>query len=335
MWKCKVRRSNRTTAFLRQLVWAFGLMAPTLGVAGTQPYPTKPVRVIVPFGPGGMPDLVARAVGERLSKSLGQPFIVDNRPGAGGNTGAAIVARATPDGYHMLLTPGSVITINPGLYARMPFDPAVAFVPVSLVVDMPIILVVNARYPAKDIAQFIQIARRDSDKTAFSSPGVGSVLHLAGELLQRAAGVTMPHVPYKSGGESVTAVLSGQVAGTFTNLPVVYSHLKAGTLRALGVGTTSRMSQLPDVPTMAEGGLRGFEVTSWAGFMMPARTSRELVQELSGHIAKTLREPDVQARFTEMGVHLVGSTPDEFAGFIRMERMRWEEVLRSANIRLD
>ena len=335
MWTSKARRNNRIREFLQYLIWGIGLMAATLGAAGAQAYPAKPVRMVVPFGPGGTPDLLARAIGEKLSKNLGQPFIVDNRPGAGGNTGAAIVARADPDGYHMLMMPGSVVSINPSLYAQMPFDPAVAFAPVSLVADMPIVLVVNARNAAKDIDQFIQITRRESDKPAFSSPGLGSTLHLTSELFQRAAGITIRHVPYKSGGEAVTAVLSGQVAGTFTNLLLVHSHLKAGTLRALGVGSAARMPQLPEVPTIAEAGLPGFEATSWAGVMAPARTPRPLVQQLSSQIAKVLREPDVQTRFSEMGVRLVGNSPDEFADYMRKDRVKWAEIIRTANIRLD
>lgn len=333
MWTNEATR--RIASLLQRFVQVLALMFATVSIGAAQSYPAKPVRVIVPFGAGGMPDLIARVLAERLSKAFGQPFIVDNRPGAGGNTGAAIAARAAPDGYHMLITPGSVVTINPGLYAKMSFDPAVAFAPVSLVADMPIILVVNARNSVKDIAQFIQAMKRDPDNATFSSPGVGSALHLAGELFNRAAGITVRHVPYKSGGESVTAVISGEVAATFTNLAVVQPHIKAGTLRALGVGNTSRLSQLPDVPTIAEAGLRGFEATSWAGVMMPTKTPQGVIQHVSRQIAQSLREPDVQARFSDLGVRLVGSSPDELAEYIRAERARWEAIIRSANIRLD
>jgi len=329
----RTRRCIRS--LLQYAIHVLGLMLATFSIAEAQSYPTRPVRVIVPFGAGGMPDIIARGLGEKLSKSLGQPFVVDNRPGAGGNTGAAIAAAASPDGYHMLATPGSVLTINPGLYTHMPFDPAVAFAPVSLVADMPIVLVVNARGPATDIHQFIGLMKRQPDKAAFSSPGVGSALHLAGELFNRAAATTMRHVPYKSGGQSVTAVLSGEVPATFTNLLIVQSHLKAGSLRALGVGNPSRMSQWPDVPTIAEAGLPGFEATSWLAVMMPAKTPRALIEKMSEHIALALREPDLHARFAEMGVNLVGSSPDELSGYIRRERERWQGIIRSAHITID
>ncbi len=321
--------------FLQQLVWALGLIGATFVGAAAQTYPTKPVRIVVPFGAGGTPDVLARGIAEKLSKYVGQPFIVDNRPGAGGNIGAGIVARANPDGYHLLMTPGSVLTINPSLYAQMPFDSAVAFAPVSLVADMPTVLVVHSRNTAKDMDEFIRAARREPGKIFFASPGQGSSLHLAIEMFQHTAGITIHHVPYKSGGEAMTAVLSGQTTGTFANLLLVYSHIKAGTVRALGIGSSSRLPQLPDVPTISEAGLRGFEASSWFGLVAPAKTPRPLVDQLSSQVAKALREPDMQARFAELGARLVGSSPDEFAELIRKERTKWAGIIRSANIRLD
>jgi tripartite-type tricarboxylate transporter receptor subunit TctC len=314
---------------------AFGQSAKSTGGAEAEIYPTKPIRVVVPFGAGGTPDMLARGIAEQLSKQVGQPLIVDNRPGAGGNIGAGIVARANPDGYHLLMAPGSVLTINPSLYAQMPFDPAAAFAPISLVADMPNVLVVNPANTAKSVRELIEAARREPGTLFFSSPGQGTVPHLAIELFQRAGGITVHHVPYKSGGEAVAAVLSGQVTGTFANLPLVSSHIRAGSLRALGITSSSRLPQLPDVPTISEAGVRGFEASSWFGLVAPAKTPRALVDELSNQIAKALREPDVQARFAEIGVRLVGNSPEEFADYIRKDRAKWVEVIRSANVRLD
>jgi len=328
-------RNCRVRIFVQRFIWAFGLIAATLVGAAAQPYPTRPVRVVVPFGAGGTPDVLARGITEKLAKYGGQPFIVDNRPGSGGNIGAGIVARANPDGYHLLMTPGSVLTINPSLYAQMPFDPAVAFAAVSLVAVMPNVLVVNSRNTVKDIHELVRAAKREPGKLFFASPGQGSTLHLAIELFQRAAGITIHHVPYKSGGEAVTAVLSDQATGTFANLPLVISHTRAGTLRALGIAGSSRVPQLPDVPTISESELRGIDASSWFGLVAPAKTPHSLVQRLSDQVASALREPDLEARFAELGIRLVGNTPGEFNDHIRKERAQWAEIIRSANIRLD
>lgn len=314
---------------------AFGQSAKDTGGAEARTYPTKPVRVVVPFGAGGTPDVLARSIAEQLSKRIGQPFIVENRPGAGGNIGAGIVAHASPDGYHLLMAPGSVLTINPSLYAQMPFDPAVAFAPISLVAEMPNVLVVNPANTAKNLHGLIDASRREPGKLFLSSPGQGTVPHLAIELFGRAAGIAVHHVPYKSGGEAVTAVLSGQATGTIANLPLVSSHIKMGTLRALAVTSSSRPPQLPDVPTISEAGLRDFEASSWFGLVAPAKTPRAVVDQLSSQVANALREPDLQARFAEIGVRLVGNGPDEFDEYIRRDRAKWTEIIRSANVRLD
>ena len=320
--------------FLRS-IWALVLLAAASGGMAAQVYPTKPVRMVVPFGAGGTPDLLARGIGEELSKRLGQRFIVDNRPGAGGNIGADIVARGVPDGYHLLMASGSLLTINPGIYAQMTFDPAVAFAPISLVADMPNVLVVSSRHPAKNLRELIEVAARQQGKVFFSSPGQGTSPHLTIELFQQAAGVTIHHVPFKSGGEAVTSVLAGEAAGTFANLPLVVSHIRAGNLRALGIASRSRLPRLPDVPTVSEAGLPGFESSAWFGLVAPARTPRPIIDQLSGHVAKSLAEPDVQARFGELGVRLVASGPDEFAAYIRRERAKWAEIIHSANIKAE
>jgi tripartite-type tricarboxylate transporter receptor subunit TctC len=297
-------------------------------------WPTKPVRVVVGFGAGGVADVLGRYVSEKLTKYNGQTFVIDNRPGAGGNIGAGIVARAIPDGYQLLYTPGSVLSMNPSLYSKVPFD-ADSFSPVSLVADMAVLLVVHQKNPAKNIGEFISAAKRDPGKALFSSPGAGSSLHLSIELFQRAAGVAIQHIPYKSGGEAVTAVLSGQATGMFVNPPVVTSQIKAGTLKALAVAGSTRLPQLPDVPTTAETGLTDFDISSWFGILAPANTPRSLVRQLSTQIASALREPDVQQRLVDLGVRPIGSNPDEFSEFLKKDRAKWDGIIRAANIRLE
>jgi len=297
-------------------------------------WPTKPVRVVVGFTPGGVADVLGRYVCEKLAKYNGQAFVIDNRPGAGGNIGAGIVARANPDGYQILFTPGSVLSMNPSLYSKVPFDTD-SFAPVSLLADMAVVLVVNAKNPARNLGEFIGAAKGEPGRVLFSSPGAGSSLHLSVELFQRVAGVSIQHIPYKGGGEALTAVLSGQASGMFANPPFVMSQIKAGSLRALAVAGSERLPQLPEVPSTAELGLRGFDISSWFGVVAPSRTSRALVQQLSNQIAQALREADVQQRLTDLGVRPIGSGPDEFAAFLTKDRAKWDSVIRAAQIRLE
>jgi tripartite-type tricarboxylate transporter receptor subunit TctC len=297
-------------------------------------WPTKPVRVVVGFAPGGVADVLGRFVTEKLAKYNGQPFVIDNRPGAGGNIGAGIVARANADGYQILFTPGSVLSMNPSLYAKVPFDTD-SFAPVSLLADMPVVLVLHAKNPARTAGEFISAARREPGRVLFSSPGAGSSLHLAVELFQRVAGVSIQHIPYKGGGEALNAVLSGQATGMFANPIFVMSQIKAGSLKALAVAGSDRLPQLPEVPSTAEVGLKGFDISSWFGIVAPARTSRALVQQLSKQIAQALHEPDVQQRLTELEVRPVGSGPDAFADFLKKDREKWDHLIRAANIRLE
>ena len=291
--------------------------------------------MVVGFGAGGgVFDVLGRAITEKLSQYNGQPFLLENRPGAAGSFGAGVVARAEPDGYQWLFTPGSVLTMNPSLYSKLPFDDD-SFAPVSLLADMAIVLVVHAENPAKNLSELVAAAKRDAGKMFFASPGAGSSLHLALELFQRTAGVSIQHVPYKSGGEMETAVLSGQATGLFSNPPQVMSQIKAGKLRALGVAGSTRLPQLPDVPATAEAGLAEFDMSSWFGLVAPAKTPRALVDQLSTQVAKALREPDVQQRLVEFGIRPIGSNPDDFAAFLKKDRAKWDGIIRAANIRLD
>ena len=304
------------------------------GPETTATWPVKPVRVIVPFGAGGVADIVMRPIADKLARYGGQPFVIDNRPGAGGNIGAGVIARASADGYQLLFTPGSVLTMNPSMYAQVPFD-SQSFAPVSLVADMAVVAVVSSKGPIKSVSELVSAATRDSGKLLYASPGVGTSLHMAGELFQRKAGVTMQHVAYKSGGEAVTATLSTEANLMFANPTLVVPHIKAGSLRALLVASAARIPQLPEVPTAKEAGLSGYEMSSWFGLVAPAKMPPLLVNQLNLQVNRALRESDVQQRFAESGIRPIGGTPDEFVRFLKDDRAKWEAVIRSANIRLD
>jgi tripartite-type tricarboxylate transporter receptor subunit TctC len=311
---------------------ALGLASPP---AFAQTYPNKPVKIVAPFAPGGLVDVLARAVGDRLQKSLGQPFVVENRPGAGGNVGADLVARADPDGYTLLMSSAGILTINEFLYAKMPFDPATAFAPVTVVADMPMLLVVRKDLPARDIMEFIDLAKKTPGGLFFGSPGNGTTGHLGMELFMHATGLKLQHVPYKSAGDAVQAALAGQTATMFDNPPTVMAQIRAGGLRALGVAAKQRMPQLPDVPTISEAGVPGFEASSWFGVVVPAKTPRPVIDLLADEVAKALKDPEMQERFAKSGARLVGNTPDQFAALISADRARWEKVIRSAGIKLE
>jgi tripartite-type tricarboxylate transporter receptor subunit TctC len=300
-----------------------------------QTYPSKPIRVIAPFAAGGLVDVLARAVGDKLRPALGQPVIIDNRPGAGGNIGADLVAKAEPDGYTLLMSSAGILTINESLYAKMPFNPATAFVPVSLVAEMHMLMVVAQNYPAKTVGEFIALAKKDAGKINFGSPGSGTTGHLGMEMLQSAAGIKITHVPYKSAAEAVLAVIGGQIQGVMDNPPTVLNHIRAGTLRAVAAASPRRLPQLPEVPTFYEAGLKGFEASSWFGMVAPINTPRAVITRLNGEIVRALREPDMQNRFTGLGARLAGNTPEEFAAHIKSERAKWSKIVRDANIKLN
>jgi tripartite-type tricarboxylate transporter receptor subunit TctC len=297
-----------------------------------QPYPARPVKLVAPFAPGGLADVLSRAVGERLQKQLGQPFVVENRPGAGGNVGADFVARSEPDGHTLLMSSAGILTINEFLYAKMPFDPASAFAPVSVVADMPMLLVVRNELPARDVREFMALAKKEP--LFFGSPGHGTTGHLGMELFMHATGVKLQHVPYKSAAEAVQAALAGQTHSMFDNPPTVLAQIRSGGLRALGVAARARLPQLEGVPTIAEAGVAGFEASSWFGLVAPAKTPRPVIEKLSAETARALQDPETQGRFEKLGARLVGNTPTEFAALVDAERKRWGEVIRAAGIKL-
>jgi tripartite-type tricarboxylate transporter receptor subunit TctC len=303
--------------------------APT---AQAQTYPDRPIRLIAPFPAGGLADVLARAVGDEMSKTLGQPVIVENRAGAGGNTGADAVAKSTPDGYTLLMSSAGILTANPFLYAKMPFDAETAFIPVSNVAEMSMLVVVNPKVSAQTLKEFVALAKAQPGKINFGSPGIGTTGHLGLAMLMHAAGIQITHVPYRGAAPAVQDLIAGQIDGVVDNPPIVLPHINAGKLRPLAVAAKQRMPLLPDVPTAAEEGVVGYEASSWFGIAAPAGTPPAVIARLHKEIAAAIRTPAMQERFAKSGARLVGNNPEQFAAQIKSERVRWGEIIKAANI---
>jgi tripartite-type tricarboxylate transporter receptor subunit TctC len=267
-----------------------------------------------------------------MARSLGQPVIVENRAGAGGNVGAEYVAKSAPDGYTLMMASAGILTANQFLYAQMPFDPATAFAPVSVVADMPMMVVVNPKVPAQSLVDLIALARAAPGKLNFGSPGTGTTGHLGLAMLMHVAGVKITHVPYRGAAPAIQDLLAGQIDGVVDNPPTVIAHIQDGRLRPLAVAAAKRMALLPDLPSAAEAGLPGYEASSWFGIVAPAATPAPVVARLHQEIVRALATPAMQMRFAKTGARLVGNTPDEFAAQIRAERTSWGEIIRAAGI---
>ena len=300
-----------------------------------QSYPSRPVRLVVPFPAGGTTDILARAMAEKLSGALGQQFVVDNRPGAGGNIGSDIVAKSQPDGYTLLMGTVGTHAINPSLYPKMPYDHVKDFVPVVLVAGVPNVLVVNPTVPAKTVAELIALAKEKPGTINFASSGNGTSIHLSGELFKLLAGVQIAHVPYKGSAPALTDLIGGQVQIMFDNLPSALPHIKGGKLRALAVTSSKRAPALPDLPTIAESGVAGFEASSWFGILAPAATPRDIVQRINAEANKALHAPDMREKLLAQGAEAVGNSPEFFADYIRTETVKWAKVVKDSGARVD
>jgi tripartite-type tricarboxylate transporter receptor subunit TctC len=318
------------------LIAAAALGAALLPAAAQAPaYPSKPIRIVVPFVPGGPVDAMARLLGEQMSHSMGVAVVVENRPGAGGNIGSAVVAKAPADGYTLLLATGSILTINEALYPRLGFDPAKDFASVSLVGDMPLVIVVNAQLPVKSVKELVEWTIKSNEPLKLSSPGNGTTPHLAAELFKREAQIPVLHVPYKGGAESATAIISNQVNGGIETPPSVLPHVQAGRIRALAVAGPSRLPAIPDVPTTAEIGLPDVQIVTWFGLVAPAGTPTAIVQKLNGEVTSALKSADLRERFYKLAIRPSGSTSAEMTKFAQEERTRWSKVVKDAGIRLE
>ena len=302
--------------------------------AHAQTYPTKPVRLIVGFTPGGGVDINARMLAPELTKAFGQQFIVDNRPGAGTNIANELVAKAPPDGYTLLVNTAA-ITINMSLYRKVNFDAIKDFAPISVFSQSPNILTVHPSLPVKNVKDLVALAKSKPGAMNFSSAGSGSTQHLTGELFKLRTGTNIVHVPYKGSAPSLTALLGGEVEMTFANIPAISSHVRSKRLRALANAGTKRADQMRDVPTLKEAGINGVEVVVWYGVLAPAGTPREIVNSLSGAIQKASRSPEVRQRLLDQGAEPVGNTPDEFAKLMREELTRWADVVKVSGAKAD
>ena len=302
--------------------------------AAAQTYPAKPVRLVVPFPPGGGTDLVGRTLAQRLTETLGQTVIVDNRAGAGGVIGAEHVARAPADGYTLLMgTPGP-LTINPNL-RKVPYDPERDFAPISAATVSPFVLVVHPSVPARSVKALVAIARAKPGVLNYSTSGQGSVAHLAGAQLEALAGIEFTLVPFKGSNPSLTALIAGEVDLTMENQPVVLPHIRAGKMRGLAVGTVQRSGLLPELPTMREAGVAGYEMSTSFGVLAPAGTPQAVIARLSREFAAALKSPEMRERLAKQGLEAVGSTPQAYAGELREERARYARLIKEAGIRLE
>jgi tripartite-type tricarboxylate transporter receptor subunit TctC len=300
-----------------------------------QDYPRKPVRLIVPFAPGGGNDTVARAIAQNVGASLGQPVIVDNRAGAGGVVGAELAAKASPDGYTLFLGGVGSHAVNPSLHARLPYDPVRDFAPITLIASAPSVLVVHPSVPAHSIAQFTALAKANPGKLNYASNGNGSSAQLAAVMYESMAGVAMVHVPYKGLAPALVDLLSGEVQAMFSSVVAIVPHIRAGRLRALAVTGQRRSPLMPEVPTLDESGLPGYQAGSWYGMLAPAGTPRPIIVRLHDEIVRALAQPEVRERLAAEGAEVAGSTPEEFAAHIKSELARTGKLLREAGIRME
>jgi tripartite-type tricarboxylate transporter receptor subunit TctC len=297
-------------------------------------YPVKPVRLVVPFPPGGGSDALSRILGPKLSEGLGQQVVIENRPGAGANIGAEVAAKSPPDGYTLLM--GNVAhAINASLYAKLNYDFVKDFAPVSLLASTPNIVVVHPSVPAKSVKELIALARSRPGQLDFASSGAGSSAHLAGELFMSMAGVKMNHVPYKGGGPAVVALLGGEVSVGFATTPSVVQHVKSGRLRGLAVTTARRSPSTPDLPTVSEAGVKGYEAGTWYGLLAPSGTPKDVVSRLHADSMKSLAAADVKQRLDNAGFEAIGTTPEQFGTYIRSETEKWGKVVRAAGVRVE
>lgn len=304
-------------------------------VAGAQTYPSKPIRLVVPFAPGGSSTIVARSVASEMEKALGQAIVIENKGGGGGNPAMLDVARADADGHTLLVTHIGSLALNPFLYSSLPFDVNRDFVHVSLLAKVPNIFVVHESVAAKDLREFIALAKREPGKLYYGSAGNGSAGHLAMEYLKLVAGIELQHVPYKGTGPNLVDLIAGRTQATSAGTPPLMPHVKAGKLRVIGVGSPRRLPSMPETPTVAEQGYAGFETSQWYGLSAPAKTPPAVIKRLADEAAKAVRTAAVIDRFKADDAEPVGSTPQEYADFVAREQARWKEVIRKANIKID
>ena len=309
--------------------------APFCSAFAQDAWPTKPIPIIVPFSAGGTTDIVARFAGQALSQELGQPVIIDNRPGAGGNIGAQAVARAPADGYTLVMGTVGTHAINPSLYKKMPYDHIKDFAPISRVTAVPNVLIANPSQPYKTVKELIAYGKANPDKLTFASSGSGTSIHLAGELFKSMTGITMQHIPYKGSSPALTDLMAGQTNVMFDNLPSAIQFIKAGKLRPIAVTTIKRAPQFPDLPTIDEAGVPGFDASSWFGLLAPANTPPAVIKRIDDALIKAMATTDLKKKIIEQGGEPIAETPDKFAAFIQTETVKWAKVVKESGASVD
>ena len=304
-------------------------------VTAAQAFPDRAVRIVVPFPPGGSNDVIARILGQRLSEKWGQAVIIENRAGGGGNVGAEMVARATPDGYTLLLTAPGPLSINAAIYSRLSYNPPVDFAPVALVASVPIVLAVHPGVKASSVAELVALAKSQPGKMNFGSSGNGTTNHLAGELLKSVASVDIVHVPYRGAAPAMNDLIAGHIPMMFDNMPAVRPQVVAGTIRALAVAGATRSKLFPELPTMVEAGVAGFDASAWFGLVAPAKTPPDVMKTLIGAVDEALRAPDMAKKFAELGAEPGAASGDKFGAFLRAETEKWGKVVKAASVKVD
>ncbi len=316
--------------FLILFSWAL-----SVATAHAQQFPSKPVRIINPFASGGATDIIARTMAQKLTEAWGQAVVVENRAGASGAIGVEMVAKSPPDGYTLLIATQTTHAANPALYAKLPYDAARDFAPLTLAGSTPLALMVRPSLPVSSVKELIAFARKNPAKLVYASGGNGTSQHLTTELMKSMSSTYMLHIPYRGAGPAMTDLLGGQVDLMFDNLPTALPHIKAGKLRGLAVTTASRSPLAPELPTMAESGLPGFELSTWFAFFAPAATPRAIVDKISGDMRRVLAQPDMKERLAAIGVDVRGSTPDELATFQRAELAKWGKIVKDSGAKVD
>lgn len=327
--------SSRIADVVASTIASVLLIGTSPSLAAAAPWPDKPVRLIVPFPPGGSTDVVGRAIADKLRERLGQPIVVENRGGAGGTIGSDMAAKAAPDGYTMLIATSSTHAIAPGVRASLPYSPTKDFEPITLIGSATVLLVTNPSVPARSVAELIALAKAKPELLTFASSGTGGVSHLIGEYFKSRAGVQMLHVPYKGDTPMITDLIGGQVSLAFGTAVAFLPHVQKGVLKALAVTSSSPSPIAPDLPTVAASGLEGFEALQWFGILMPAGTPKPIVERLNTEIVAILKSPEIRERFTAMGIELIGSTAPEFVAFMADEALKWAKIAKDAGVKLD
>lgn len=312
---------------------ALALLAP--GIAGAQGFPSKPLRLIVPYAPGGATDIISRAAGLELAKGLGQPVTIDNRPGAGGNLGAELAARSAPDGYTLLTSASSLHGITPFLYTRLNYNPNKDLAPVIVLAGFANVLVVNPKVNARSVKELIALVKAQPGKLTCASSGSGSTIHMSCEMFKHMLGLDITHIPYKGSGPAVTDLMGGQVDMMFDNIPSSISHIRSGKLRALATTGEKRAASLPDLPTIAESGVPGYASTAWFGLVVPAGTPKEIIGRLNAEGQKAVKSPEFVKRMTDLGYEIVGGTAEQMTAMIQDEYQRWGPIVKASGAKVD